>query len=63
MEEGGKSTYRVDEFVNDAMALRITPFILDSYSHEYQEMVRVREAHAAEMDALRSHNRQLSTQM
>jgi len=63
VEEGGKPTYRADDFVNDAMSLRITPFLLDSYSHEYQEMVRVREAHAAEMDALRNHNRQLSAQI
>jgi hypothetical protein len=63
VEEGGKPTYRVDDFVNDAMSLRITPFMLDSYSHEYQEMIRVRDMHAAEMDALRNHNRQLSAQM
>ena len=63
MEEGRKPTYRVDEFVHDAISVRITPFMLDSYSHEYQEMVRVREAHAAEMDTLRNHNRQLSAQM
>lgn len=63
MEEGGKLGYRVDDFVNDAMSMRITPFMLDSYNHEYHEMVRAREAHAAEMDALRNHNRQLSAQM
>jgi ecotropic viral integration site 5 protein len=45
------------------MSLRITPFMLDSYNHEYLEMVRVREAHAAEMDTVRNHNRQLSAQM
>ena len=37
--------------------------MLDSYTHEYSEMIRVREAHAAEMDSLRNHNRQLSAQM
>ena len=58
-----KSTYRVDDFVKDAMSLRITPFMLDSYNHEYHEMIRAREAHAAEMDALRNLNRQLSAQM
>jgi hypothetical protein len=63
VEEDEKPTYRVDDFVNDAMSLRITPFMLDSYSHEYHEMIRAREAHAAEMDALRSHNRQMSAQM
>jgi hypothetical protein len=61
--EGEKATYRVDDFVNDAMSLRITPFMLDAYTHEYSEMIRAREAHAAEMDSLRNHNRQLSAQM
>ncbi|KAH9002096.1 RabGAP TBC [Lactarius hatsudake] len=61
--KGEKATYRVDDFVIDAMSLRITPFMLDSYSHEYSEMIRAREAHAAEMDALRNHNRQLSAQV
>jgi hypothetical protein len=63
VEEGEKPTYRVDDFVHDAMSLRITPFMLDSYGHEYLEIIRAREAHAAEMDALRSHNRQLSAQV
>jgi hypothetical protein len=63
VEEGENPSYRVDDFVKDAMTLRITPFMLDSYSHEYHEMIRTREAHAAEMDALRSHNRQLSVQV
>ncbi|KAI0298609.1 rab-GTPase-TBC domain-containing protein [Russula brevipes] len=59
-EEGGKPTYRADDFVKDTMSLRITPFMLDSYNHEYYEMIRVRDAHAAEMDALRNHNRQFN---
>jgi len=58
-----KPAYRVDDFVSDAMSLRITPFMLDAYNHEYHEMIRAREAHAAEMDALRNHNRQLSAQV
>jgi hypothetical protein len=45
------------------MSLRINPFMLDSYNHEYHEMIRAREAHAVEMDALRNHNRQLSAQV
>ncbi len=61
--EGEKAGYLVDDFVNDAMSLRITPFMLDSYTHEYREMIRAREAHAAEMDTLRNHNRQLFAQM
>lgn len=62
-DEGGKPRYLVDDFVGDAMSLRITPFMLDSYNHEYLEMIRAREAYAAEMDALRNHNRQLSVQV
>ncbi|KAI0277605.1 rab-GTPase-TBC domain-containing protein [Russula aff. rugulosa BPL654] len=63
-EDGGEQPgYRVDEFVSDAMSLRITPFMLDSYNHEYLEMIRAREAHAAEMDTVRNHNRQLSAQI
>jgi hypothetical protein len=63
LPESEKATYRVDDFVNDAMSVRITPFMLDSYTHEYTEMIRVREAHAAEMDSLRNHNRLLSAQV
>uniref|UniRef100_A0A0W0FGT9 Rab-GAP TBC domain-containing protein n=1 Tax=Moniliophthora roreri TaxID=221103 RepID=A0A0W0FGT9_MONRR len=57
------SKYRVDEFVNDAVSLRITPFMLDSYSHEYEEMMRQNNKHALEMDELRNSNRSLSAQV
>lgn len=39
---GGK--YNVDEFVNDAVSMRITPFMLDCYRHEYEDLV-VRSLH------------------
>ncbi|KAI0326600.1 RabGAP/TBC [Cubamyces sp. BRFM 1775] len=55
--------YRVDEFVHDATSLRITPFMLDSYAHEYEELVRARDAHKIEVDGLRSANRQLAAQV
>lgn len=31
--------YKVDEFVQDAVNLRITAFMLDCYRHEYEDMV------------------------
>lgn len=31
--------YKVDEFVGESVSLRITPFMLDSYSHEYEDIV------------------------
>lgn len=55
--------YDVDAFVRDAMQVRITPFMLDAYAHEYADLVRTREAHAVEMDALRNANRQLTGQV
>ncbi|KAJ4483397.1 rab-GTPase-TBC domain-containing protein [Lentinula aciculospora] len=62
-EEGEEVRYQVNEFVNDAVSLRITPFMLDSYSHEYEEMVREKNKHTAEVDELRSSNRALSAQV
>ncbi|OJT04884.1 GTPase-activating protein GYP5 [Trametes pubescens] len=55
--------YHVDHFVQDAMSLRITPFMLDSYAHEYEELVRARDAHKLELDTLKNTNRQLVAQV
>jgi len=61
--DGSSASYRVDEFVQDAIALRITPFMLDTYAHEYEDLVRTRDSHLMEMDALRNTNRHLSAQV
>ncbi|KAI0737639.1 rab-GTPase-TBC domain-containing protein [Daedaleopsis nitida] len=55
--------YRVDEFVQDAFSLRITPFMLDNYAHEYEELVRTRDAHKLEMENLRNTNQRLAMQV
>ena len=55
--------YQVDRFVQDATAIKITPFMLDSYAHEYEDLVKSREAHLVEMDTLRNSNRQLTSQV
>ncbi|KAJ6586951.1 rab-GTPase-TBC domain-containing protein [Mycena vulgaris] len=55
-----KPEYRVDEFVQDAVSLRITPFMLDAYRHEYEDLVRETNKHALEVDELRNSNRVLS---
>ncbi|KAJ7287507.1 rab-GTPase-TBC domain-containing protein [Mycena rebaudengoi] len=60
-DDGGKPKYRVDEFVQDAVSLRITPFMLDSYRHEYEDLLRETNKHALEVDELRNSNRVLST--
>ena len=55
--------YRVDEFVQDAISLKITPFMLDNYAHEYEDLVRARDAHKIEMENLRSTNARLQAQV
>jgi hypothetical protein len=60
--EGSDSHYNVDQFVQDAVELKITPFMLDTYAHEYEEIVRIRDAHANEVAALQHHNRALQAQ-
>ncbi|KAL5485221.1 GYP5 [Sanghuangporus weigelae] len=63
LNDEGSPSYLIDKFVMDALQLKITPFMLDSYVHEYEELVRTREAHLVEMDKLRNVNRQLSAQV
>jgi len=61
--EGGEPHYNIDQFVQDAVELKITPFMLDTYAHEYEEIVRIRDAHANEVAALQHQNRALQAQM
>ena len=62
-DDGFKEKYDVDAFVRDAVHIKITPFMLDAYAHEYEDQLKAKEAHAIEMDALRASNRQLSAQV
>ncbi|KAJ3553707.1 hypothetical protein NM688_g3469 [Phlebia brevispora] len=57
------AVYDVDAYVQDAVSMKITPFMLDQYANEYDELVKTRDAHAIEMDALRNSNRNLSAQV
>jgi len=61
--EGNNPKYNVDNFVNDAASLNITPFMFDSYRHEYEDLVRETNKHAVLIDELRSSNRALSNQV
>jgi hypothetical protein len=63
LENVKAGAYRVDEFVQDAVSLRITPFMLDAYAREYEDLIRLRDAHALEMDTLRNSNRTLLAQV
>jgi len=55
--------YKVDEFVQEAAALRITPFMLDCYRHEYEDLIRENNKHTVLIDELRNRNRMLSAQV
>jgi hypothetical protein len=37
--------------------------MLDSYAHEYEDLIRIRDAHALEVETLRNSNRTLLTQV
>lgn len=60
---GVEDPYAVDAFVKEACELRVTAFMLDNYANEWQEAVRLRDAHAIEMDELRNANRSLKAQL
>ncbi|KAK7687100.1 hypothetical protein QCA50_009601 [Cerrena zonata] len=62
-EDSKEQKYDVDRFVHDAVSLRITPFMLDTYANEYEELVRTRDAHTKEVDDLRNSNRALHNQV
>ncbi|KAK0485982.1 rab-GTPase-TBC domain-containing protein [Armillaria novae-zelandiae] len=55
--------YNADEFVNEAVSFRITPFQLDTYGHEYDDIMREANKHKVEMDELRTANRSLSAKV
>jgi ecotropic viral integration site 5 protein len=57
------ATYEMDKFITEAYQLRITSITLDNYANEWHEAVRLRDAHAIEMDELRNSNRVLKTQV
>ncbi|PFH51496.1 hypothetical protein AMATHDRAFT_58886 [Amanita thiersii Skay4041] len=62
-DRGEEAKYDVDQFVQDSVSIQITPFMLDSYRHEYEDIVRETNKHAIEMDGLRNSNRALSVQV
>ncbi|KAI5889410.1 RabGAP/TBC [Schizophyllum commune H4-8] len=56
-------TYKVDEFIRDAVSLRISSFMLDNYAHEYEELMRETHKNALEKDELRNTNRVLAAKV
>ncbi|SJX63743.1 related to GYP5-GTPase-activating protein (GAP) [Sporisorium reilianum f. sp. reilianum] len=58
-----KPRYRTNEFVRDAFAVKITPFLLDSFAAEFDVQVRAANAHRREVDALRLVNRNLAARV
>ncbi|GAA6063308.1 hypothetical protein JCM10212_006718 [Sporobolomyces blumeae] len=57
------ATYRVRDFVREALQVRITPLMLDQFGEEWSTLLAAQTAHTAELDALRKANLQLSLQV
>ncbi|KAK0195593.1 rab-GTPase-TBC domain-containing protein [Armillaria mellea] len=62
-EDPREVKYDADGFVSDAVSFRITPFQLDTYGHEYDDIMREANKHKVEMDELRTANRSLSAKV
>lgn len=61
--EVARPSYDVDRFVQDAFQVKVSPFMLDSYGAEWEDLRRAANKHAMEMDGLRNANRQLTAQV
>ncbi|KZF19823.1 RabGAP/TBC, partial [Xylona heveae TC161] len=55
-----KEVYRADVLVRDACAVKVTPEMLKTYTHEWEEKVRSEKEREAELESLKSSNIQLS---
>jgi len=58
-----REDYKVDQFIHEAFQINITPFMLDTYAHEWDEVIKLRDAHAIELETLRNENRALQSQV
>jgi hypothetical protein len=58
-----RPVYDADRFVQDAFQVKVTPFMLDSFAHEWEDLRRAQTAHAVEMENLRNSNRALAAQV
>ncbi|KAL8283644.1 hypothetical protein RQP46_005439 [Phenoliferia psychrophenolica] len=55
--------YKADEFVREALQVKITPLMLDQFGDEWENLCRQQNAHTAEIENLRRANSQLSSQV
>ncbi|EGG05010.1 uncharacterized protein MELLADRAFT_78210 [Melampsora larici-populina 98AG31] len=62
-KRSGTDSYRAQEFIKDALQIKITPMMLDQYSSEWESICREKNAHQIEIDRLRDANAQLSAQV
>ncbi|SCZ89357.1 BZ3500_MvSof-1268-A1-R1_Chr1-1g01129 [Microbotryum saponariae] len=61
--DGPTALYRAADFAREALSVKITPLMLDQFGEEWDTLLRQQTAHAAEVDALRKANHQLSQQV
>jgi len=59
----GSTPYDADQYVEDAFSVRITPFMLDNYANEWNDLRRAQNAHTLELETLKNSNRNLTSQV
>ncbi|GAA98933.1 hypothetical protein E5Q_05621 [Mixia osmundae IAM 14324] len=55
--------YRAYEFVREALQIKITPHLLDTFASEWEAQLRQQNAHSIEVEQLRAINGKLSNQV
>ncbi|ORY89078.1 rab-GTPase-TBC domain-domain-containing protein [Leucosporidium creatinivorum] len=55
--------YKAQEFVREALQVKITPLMLDQFGEEWTSLCAQQSAHTLELDSLRKANAQLSSQV
>src|SRR5262249_25242772 len=63
LSRGSEPTYRANELVNDAYAIKLTPSQLQKYAADYAEYTRLETQRTAELETLKANNGALTLQV
>jgi ecotropic viral integration site 5 protein len=63
LSRGPEPSYRANDFVNDAYAIKLTPAQLQKYALDYAEFIRIESERASELETLKSNNGALTLQV
>lgn len=63
LSRGSEPSYRANDLVNDAYAIKLTPAQLQKYALDYAEFTRIELERASELETLKSNNGTLTLQV